>query len=108
MEKVIDFSPSGAVSSLHHDEFDLGFLGAQRIHRATDIRFAESTQRWGIYVLREDGYHWTIPSLMGFLWYDDARRFEVTWINECIARGANWRKGDNVAMVVADLLRYAE
>lgn len=109
MEKIIDFAPDGRVTSLHQDAFDLGFLGAQKIERATDIRFDTTRQEWDIYVLAEaghpEGYHWTIPSLRGFAKYDTAREFEVEWINACMLVSADWKQGTPAAMGLADQIR---
>lgn len=109
MEKIIEFAPSGAVFSLHQDGFNLGFLGPQKIERATDIQFNETRQNWDIYVLPQGetggGFHWTIPSLRAFTAYDEARRFEVAWINLCMIYSADWRAGDERSRDIADDLR---
>lgn len=103
MDKVIDFAPNGTVSSLHQDAFSLGFLGNQHIERATDITFNEATQKWNIRVLgpRE----WSASYLSGFDEYDEARRFEVAWINICMFVGADWKAGDEASRQFAENLR---
>jgi hypothetical protein len=107
MEKIINFSPEGVVTSLHQDAFPLGFLGPQKIARATDIRFNEEFQEWDIYVVPEGDATemWTVPPLRGFAGYDEARRFEVKWINRCMSFGMDWRGGDVLSIELADALR---
>lgn len=93
MEKVIAITPEGVVSSLHQDEFSLSFLGEQKIRRATDITFNEKTQKWDIhYIVYEGGIPLdtvTSEPLCGFDWYDEARKFEVLWLNECTMRSVS-------------------
>jgi hypothetical protein len=79
---VVSFSPQGEVNALHRDQFSLGFLGAQKIERASEIKFNEQSQRWDIYL--PDGDRWvTIPSATGFHEYNQAREFEVEWLETC-------------------------
>lgn len=83
MEHVIDVTPDGLVQSLHNDSFNLGFLGDQKIERASDIRFDEATQTWGIWLKEGDGFIEPGAYLSGFDSYDYARRFEVLYLNYC-------------------------
>lgn len=88
---VISFKPSGEVESLHIDKFDLGFLGAKSIRRATEIIFDEKAQLWGIVMLSEAGSRengW--PGQRGFATYEQARDVEVAWLNLCRAKGVEW------------------
>lgn len=104
MEKIIDFAADGTVRSLHQDSFNLGFLGDQKIERATDIVFNESTQKWNIRVLGP-GRNWSSSWLSEFDGYDEARGFEVKWINRCMEIGADWRAGSSIATAIAEELR---
>lgn len=89
---VISVSPDGVVEGMHRDEFDLSFLGAQKIVRASDIRFQETSQRWRIWVNLQpergqgkEHYVWLV-STGEFDSYEEARDFEVLWLNECRMR----------------------
>lgn len=82
-ELVIAISPSGKVEAMHQDGFDLAFLGDRSIRRQTEIKFNLESQRWDItYLDAEEGQH-LHPSLSGFAGYDEARGYEVRWINQC-------------------------
>jgi len=104
MEKVIEFRPDGKVTSLHQEAFNLRFLGAQKITRATDIVFNEATQLWNIRVLGR-GYDWSASYLSRFESYETAREFEVEWINHCMEVGADWQGGSSLARSLALTLR---
>lgn len=84
-EIVIDIATLGSAEALHFDEFDLGFLGAKRIARASHILFDAEAQRWCVAPV--GGALRVNPALSGFVGYDEARRFEVAWLQAC-------RKGD--------------
>ena len=84
MEHVINITPSGAVKAMHLDSFPLGFLGAQRIERASDIRFGEGTQTWGIWFRIDDTYITPSEVYGGFNSYEEARAFEVAVMNEAM------------------------
>lgn len=89
-EIVIDVTPQGKVEGMHHDCFSLAFLGAQSIHRASDIRFSPDTQTWGVWVACDpEGLAYEKPAHAadGFATYDGARRFEVEWFNQCRKQG---------------------
>lgn len=79
---VIDFTPEGTVEAMHRDRFDLGFLGRQSIHRASDIRFNEDAQSWDIWLAKGDTFV-PVEQATGFESYDDARRMEVRWLEFC-------------------------
>lgn len=84
-ELVIEFQPTGKVLSMHQDEFDLGFLGNKRIRRQTEIVFRESNQKWGIKYLIDGDTDCPViaPALEEFDGYEEARNFEVRWVNQC-------------------------
>lgn len=85
MEHVIVISPEGAVKSMHNDRFSLGFLGNQTIERASDIRFDEATQKWGIWFHVKGQYvPPQLPSHYGFDSYETARDHEVRVMNESL------------------------
>lgn len=81
-ELVIDFAVDGSVTAMHMDTFDLGFLGDKRIERATDIRFDETMQLWGLY-LPVDGDWVEVQPGFRFNTYETARSFEIAWLNIC-------------------------
>ncbi len=83
-ELAIAFSPDGTVEAMHMDGFDLGFLGDKRITRATEIKFNEKDQSWGLHLPVDEMPCW-VPVLMGqgFATYERARQFEVHWLNVC-------------------------
>lgn len=85
---VLSFTPQGQVQGMHMDTFDLGFLGSKHIERATEIKFDEATQLWGLFLPRADG-SWVCPSedAKGFPTYETAREAEVLWLNVCRVRG---------------------
>lgn len=78
---VIDISATGRVEAMHNDSFDLGFLGPQSISRASDIRFDESSQKWGIWIVDNGEYLAPSDALKGFRSYESARQFEVSILN---------------------------
>lgn len=84
-ELVLNFSETGVVSGMHMDQFDLGFLGKKSVERATEIKFDEDAQTWGLYLPIINGWL-PVPEGMGFGSYEVARRFEVSWINICRAK----------------------
>lgn len=80
-QMVFDFSGSGTVEGLHFDSFDLGFLGDKTISRASEIIFNEDDQNWNILLPGKQ-----LPecsAVEGFDTYDEARKFEVAWLQEC-------------------------
>lgn len=88
-EIVFSFGQDGAVRGMHRDEMSVGFLGKQKIERASDIRFDEQAQNWRIHLA--DGYDASgeqrfrlSPAVGGFASYNKARDFEVYWLNQCL------------------------
>lgn len=92
-ELVIDFLPTGEAQSMHVDKFDLGFLGSKSVKRATEIKFDEKTQQWGLYLPLEPLQHgdgesyYPVAEAQGFPSYEVAREAEVLWLNVCRAKG---------------------
>lgn len=88
---VLTISGSGKVESIYSEEFNLGFLGDQRVFRQTDIVFDVDTQKWDIHYLNAQGvrvFGDAAPLVLsGFQWYEEARKFEVDWLNACRAAG---------------------
>jgi hypothetical protein len=79
---VIDFTADGGAEAMHRDGFDLGFLGKQKIERASDIRFDEDKQSWAIWLNTPNGY--ILPdNASGFATYETARKTEVCWLEYC-------------------------
>lgn len=93
---VITFDALGGAESLHVDQFDLGFLGAKHITRATDIRFEDTTQDWSIYLLDAEGDNPTLAwkGCKGLPSYEVARTVEVAWLNLCRINETDPRDGD--------------
>ena len=94
-EIVIDVAQCGRVTGMHRDEFNLGFLGNQKIERASDIRFDEGTQQWRIWLadkqpgdtkMLEDTFT-LVEGVGAFPTYNAARDFEVLWLNEAMKAG---------------------
>lgn len=83
-EIVININSSGAVSALHMDHFDLGFLGNKRIGRASTIEFDEQDQSFFVLVAGESA---APPEVRHFSGYDVARKFEVEWLQACMKAG---------------------
>lgn len=84
---VISITTTGRVGSMHFDNFNLAFLGDREIKRASDIVFSQQAGTWDIYM--DDGtgaFTVTSPQVSGFKDYEEARRFEVKWLNECRLR----------------------
>lgn len=100
-EIVIDINSMGGAKALHMDEFPLSFLGRMEIGRASTIDFNPETQLFdinlkdatryqigpascpphsrGVYDGRHYACHYP-DEACGFRGYDEARRFEVDWI----------------------------
>ena len=110
MELVFDVSPSGRVEGMYHDALNLKFLGNQEVKRASDIRFDTDTQTWGIWFVTEDGQQVEpyINEFRGFIGYEQARAFEVQYLNLMRLDGYklfNGGKYSAPAMVSAKYLR---
>lgn len=110
-ELVIDFSAEGTAQAMHMDGFDLGFLGAKSIQRATEIKFNERTQLWGLYlpdVANATNPVWArMPYGQGFPSYEVARQYEVVWINICRAKGLDYQT-DQGCEVLRDIRKASE
>lgn len=81
-EMVFDINTTGGATGLYFDEFPLGFLGKQEIGRASEIKFNDGTQLWDIWI--PGAYE---ASVTGFQGYDEARKFEVVWLQACRKQG---------------------
>lgn len=85
----VDFSPTGEVQAMHREDvFDLSFLGKMKVFRASDIRFDEASQSWGIHLAADDSgtkFNNPVPEATGFASYAQARDIEVHWLET--ARG---------------------
>lgn len=101
-EIVVNISPTGLVSGLHFDEFDLGFLGDKKIGRASSINFDESDQSFYVLITGE-----TNPPEVarGFSGYDIARNFEVEWLQACM-KAQNVRPHSAIGIELAALIRH--
>ncbi len=88
-ELVLNFTPDGAVDAMHMDRFDLSFLGKKHVQRATEIKFDDESQLWGLHLPRahSEGY-FPVTTGQGFDSYETARDFEVAWLNVCRYTGA--------------------
>jgi hypothetical protein len=93
-EIVIDISGEGRVSALHMDEFPLSFLGKMQVSRASSIEFDEESQTFYVVVserrsdwqrnwIRSGGAPLVPDAAKGFTGYDEARLFEVDWLQKC-------------------------
>jgi len=80
---VIDITLDGTAQAMHRDEFPLGFLGRQKIERASEIIFNEDTQLWDIHPAVDCGGFSHHVAARGFDCYDTARKVEVAWFEEC-------------------------
>lgn len=87
MEHVISIGADGNVRSMHNDRFNIGFLGPQKIDRASDIRFSDTEQSWGIWFNCGGVYVEPSREYAGFTSYDAARRLEVLVMNEALKDG---------------------
>ena len=83
-EIVINVSGEGVADALHFDEFPLHFLGRAKIERASEIFFHEKSQTWSVILPGDDA---AVPEASGFAGYDEARRFEVEWLQACMKAG---------------------
>lgn len=88
---VIDFHATGGVEAMHREDvLPLGFLGAQEITRATDIRFDSAAQKWSIWLAAPDGDGFCPPvseCALGFDTYEYARTVEVAWLEKARLEG---------------------
>ena len=80
---AISFSADGTVQAMtREDLFPLGFLGKQRITRASELKFNEHTQDWGIHLATdvEGEFADPVDGATGFPTYEAARKAEVSWL----------------------------
>lgn len=88
MSFVIACKPDGSVEAMYCDNFQLSFLGKQKITRASEIQFNEDTQLWDIHVVTGEGLV-THETASGFRNYEEARCVEVRWFNSARAEDEN-------------------
>jgi len=88
-EHVISISPSGALKTMHSDDFPLMQFGDAVVERASEIVYESADQWWQIDLYTEDGQYVVAPcnALRGFDSYEHGRQFEVEWMNECRKEG---------------------
>lgn len=98
-ELVIEIQETGKVEALHMDGFDLGFLGDKKVFRQTDIVFCEETQKWDLVYLVAGASGFYADELTGFVSYEVARRFEVSWINDCRLQGIDPVSDEGLAVM---------
>ena len=95
-------SDSGRVEAVYSDEFNLGFLGDQKVYRQTDIIFDAPSQTWDIHYLSESGrkvFGEAAPRMLSlFTTYEEARRFEVSWLNACRESGVQADTHEGLAL----------
>jgi len=104
-EIVIDFNDTGTVEGLHHDEFDLKFLGRKIVGRASEIFHDADSDTWYVLLPHQVEMGDSYSAARGFVSYDQARRFEVVWLNECRKRGFRTDIHNNDVGVVACEMR---
>lgn len=103
--KVVSVTPEGGLKGLHFDDFDLGQFGNKTVKRASEIFFNDMAQHWD--VLLPNQYH-PFLSASGFKSYEEARNFEVIWLQECAMRGidAYSNLGEEVAGEIREGFDY--
>ena len=77
---VITVGTDGATQGLYDGKMNLKSLGNQQVDRATDIHHNNDTQMFDVYLLPDREL---VLSARHFVEYEDARKFEVTWLNLC-------------------------
>lgn len=80
-EIVIDIQSNGVTEAMHFDEFSLGFLGDMTVDRASEIFHNPKTQKWDIVLPEKESPQ--CEAVSSFNGYDEARKFEVLWLQEC-------------------------
>jgi hypothetical protein len=108
IDMVISFGTSGRVEAMHNDAFNLAFLGKREITRASEILFNDVTNSWDVFM--DDGtgkFCVTSDALSGFNGYEEARKFEVEWLNACRLRGIDPVGDDLYSTADAVRLRQA-
>lgn len=81
-ELVVTIEESGRAHGLETPDFNLAVLGPKSVKRATSIEFEEATQKWDVIVCGHENDGHPIVS-MGFGTYEEARQFEVDWLQRC-------------------------
>jgi hypothetical protein len=105
-QMVITIETNGKVGAMHNDAFNLSFLGKRTIKRASDITHNQATDKWDIYLNDGHGrFTVTAPALSGFNDYEEARKFEVKWLNECRLKGQTGGTSFEAQFVIAPRLR---
>ena len=104
-EIVIDINAMGQAEAMHFDAFPLSYLGNMEVRRASEIMFNTDTQRWDIHYFGGDGN--VIYCQDGFKGYDEARGWEVYYVQKCRKMGLplNWPtydQGDIEAAIASD------
>ena len=88
---VITIGATGEVDAMHRDGFDIGFLGRQKITRASEIIFNEETQLWDVWPLTPDGTSFVhTHHTRGFADYNSGRKFEVALFEACALASVGW------------------
>jgi hypothetical protein len=106
-ELVLNFTPDGAVDAMHMDRFDLSFLGKKHVQRATEIKFDDESQLWGLHLpLKGSEGYYPVTNGQGFDSYETARDFEVAWLNIC--RYRNEEPGGVWGVVALKALRQID
>lgn len=79
---VVDIADCGSVETLHDDRFPLHEIGAGSVQmqRASLIEWDEMDQHWNV---RLPGYRLPFTETKNFKSYEQARAFEVEWLNTC-------------------------
>jgi hypothetical protein len=102
-ELVIDIAPTGRTEGMHFDEFDLCFLGNKQVERASEIIWDETGQSWFIKLPDDDLVAPANAFVGGFVGYDTARTFEVSWLQGCRKGNVSPRSPEGVK--IARVLR---
>ena len=105
-ELVIEVSREGKVSSMYSDKFNIGFLGPMEVYRQSEIRFNRETQFWDVEYIMKDGGYFVVPALCSFSGYEEARGFEVRWLNMC--RLSMVRPDSEAGVKIAEASRNAQ
>ena len=93
---IVDISPGGNVEALNTDAFDLGFLGHKQISRASMIIFEEDSQTWYLEIPGHSSVD--APSIRGFAGYEQARNFEVIWLQSCRENSVKPMSADGISI----------
>lgn len=81
---VIDFTEDGKAEAMHFDEFPLKFLGKMQVTRASDILWDPEEEGWYIQLPNTT---LRMKEWSGFASYEEAREFEVEWLQLCRMKG---------------------